>query len=98
MEAMSSPDKGTPSRKRSNDDRKSDANRVVTAVSADPVDIKKLISEMDTLKKTIADVTAQKESLERVCNICCLTILIMRIIGDLATSGSTTDADRQPEG
>lgn len=61
--------KGTPSRKRSNDDlRKSDASRAVTAVTAaDPADLKKLISEIDTLKKTISEVTAQKESLERVC-------------------------------
>lgn len=64
-----SPDsKGTPSRKRNIEASKVDATRAVLTSSTDQsTDVKKLSAEIADQKRTIAELTAQKEKLEHVC-------------------------------
>lgn len=67
-----SPDsKGTPSRKRNIEASKTDAIRAVLAAPTEQTpDIKKLSSEIAEQKKIIAELTAQKETLEHVRTNC----------------------------
>ena len=67
-----SPDsKGTPSRKRNIEASKTDSIRAVLAAPTEQTpDIKKLSSEIAEQKKVIAELTAQKETLEHVRTNC----------------------------
>lgn len=64
---VASPDKGTPSRKRNIEASKVDSTRAVLSSAADqPADVKKLTAEVVEQKRIIAELTAQKETLEHV--------------------------------
>lgn len=56
-----SPEKGTPTRKRPVEDRKA-----IDAAPRNDADVKKLTAEIAEQKKTIIELTAQKEKLEHV--------------------------------
>ena len=60
---------GTPNRKRNMEDRKTDSNRGVLPAPVESGEVKKLTAEIDEQKRVIAELTAQKDTLEHVCSL-----------------------------